>query len=245
MQKRVYTDKKDWKSNAERESVFPPCTALHTPTAVLSSPGEQGWALATWVCPPLTVWPGAGQVSAWCSGHRCWPCLFPGSSSWSAVGQAHTHRAAWEAPVPGALLWGRTGGQRPCSDLAWPLPSLPPGFLLPPVNPRHPNRCLWLCLGLPGSEVGDGPGYSGLPLQEGARSACGPAVSVHSWVLEASVCMPTFTVSPPPPPAPSNGKSSNETRNVTSGGGWCSPSPLPSTLPPSKAFLWGKGCSRC
>lgn len=156
-------------------------------------------ALATWVCPPLTVWPGAGQVSAWCSGHRCCPACFLVRAA-ECGGSGSYARAAWEAPVPGAPPLGQDW-EGSVLALTWLGLFLSPAWISPAsVNPRHPNRCLWLCLGLPrGQRLEMDLGYSGLPLQEGARSACGPAVSVHSWVLEASVCMPTFTVSPPLP----------------------------------------------
>ena len=91
-------------------------------------------------------------------------------------------------PVPGAPPLGQDW-EGSVLALTWLGLFLSPAWIAPAsVNPRHLNRCLWLSLGLPrGQRLEMDLGYSGLPLQEGAWSACGPAVSVHSWVLEASV----------------------------------------------------------
>lgn len=222
------------------ESVFPLVHCVRTPAAALSLPWEQGDG-------PGRLGLSSTDSVAWRWSGFClvqWtqvlPCLFPGSSSgvrWvRLIPTSCLGGACPRGPSSGAGL----GGQCPCSDLAWPLPlsRLDCSCL---SKSQAPESLPLALLGPPqGSEVGDGPGLLW------AASAGGCMVGLWACCLGAqlgsgSICAHAhFHSKPSPPPAPSKGKSSNETRNVTSRGGWCSPSPLPFTLPPSKAFLWGK-----
>ena len=228
------------------ESVSARALLLHPRSglAPLSVPplGTGRWPWPPWVCPPLTVWPGADQVSAWCSGHRCCPDCFLVQAA-ECGGSGSYPRAAWEAPVPRAPPPGQDW-EGSVLALTWLGLFLSPAWISPAsVNPRHPNRYLWLCLGLPRGQRLEMDLYSGLPLHEGTRSACGPAVSVHSWVLDASVHTHTSTVTPPLPHPHPAGR--GPMKSETSRGGWCSPSPLPFTFPPNKPFQWGKDARYC
>lgn len=158
----------------------------------------------------------------------------------SAAGQAHTQellgRRLSQGPPPQGRDW--EGG---VLALTWLGLFLSPAWISPAsVNPRHPHHCL----GLPrGQRLEMDLVYSRLPLHEGAWSACGPAVLVHSWVLDASARAHTFTVTPPLPQPHPTGRALM--KSETFRGGWCSPSPLPFTLPPNKACQWGTDALHC